>query len=58
MSYKTDHPEQDPAEGSRDVINRELARHPKDDTAHDGREQQADGERHIPKSDKRENRPM
>lgn len=26
MSYKTSHPEQDPAEGSRDIIERELAR--------------------------------
>ncbi len=58
MSYKTDHPEQDPAEGSRDLINRELARHPLDDTAHGRNEQQADGERRISKSDKRENRPM
>jgi hypothetical protein len=29
MSYKNAHPEQDPAEGSREVIDRELARQAK-----------------------------
>ena len=42
MSYKTSHPEQDPAEGSRDIVERELARQAnKQDSSHDNDDKNA-----------------
>jgi hypothetical protein len=56
MSYKTDHPEQDPAEGSREVIDRELAHHPPADAKR--KDKQTSDSRGEDKSGEQDHRPM
>jgi hypothetical protein len=57
MSFKLDHPEQDPAEGSRKVIDRELARQRQQTHSLEEREQRADSEA-MRKPVHQEHRPM
>jgi hypothetical protein len=56
MSYKTSHPEQDPAEGSREIIDHELAKQSKN-VATKGDEKTKGGKRPA-KPVQTEHRPM
>jgi hypothetical protein len=59
MSFKLDHPEQDPAEGSRKVVERELARQrQKAHTADESKEQPHSGSDRVPKPAEQDHRPM
>ena len=58
MSYKTTHPEQDPAEGSREVIDRELARQGQKEKAIDKRGKRPKDGNHPDKARQQDHRPM
>lgn len=59
MSFKLDHPEQDPAEGSRKVVDRELARQRlKAHAAEENEQQQPDADARMHAPEQQEHRPM
>jgi len=58
MSFKLDHPEQDPAEGSRKVVDRELARQRQKAHAADEDEHQSRAGDRIHKPEQQDHRPM
>lgn len=58
MPNRDEHPEQDPAEGARDVIDHELSRRAGKDKAADRSKGQAAGDHRKPEPRDREHRPM
>jgi hypothetical protein len=58
MSFKLDHPEQDPAEGSRKVVDRELARQRQKAHVPEEHEQRTESDDRMRKPAQQEHRPM